>query len=318
MPQPVGSDLHVDQLLTNISVAYRNNNYIADTIFPIVPVQKQSDIIPQYDQSPWYRDEAELRAPGTKSHGGGYTVDVTNTYYCPRFSYRKEIADEHRDNADSPFDLDRDAVEFTTDKLQMKRETTAAATFFTTSVWKWDKVGGTDFTKWSDYGNSTPLNDVTNYKDAVEGIIGIEPNMFVIGKAVWNSVRYHPDLVDLIKYTQRGMITLDLFASMLEFPTIKIGRTIITTTPEGTAEASVAYTRVWGKHGLMIYTPGRPSLMTPAAGYCFVWNRVPGALQWIKRMRDEEREVDIVESNSYFTQKVVSTKAGLFMQNVVS
>lgn len=317
MPQPVGKDLHVDGLLTNISVAYRNNNYIADGIFPLVTVNRQSDIIPAYDQSPWYRDTAKLRAPGTKSQGGGFTVDTTAKYFCDRYSYRYEINDEDRDNTDAPFNLDRDAVDFVTDKIQMRREVAFAGDFFKASVWKTDKTGGTDFTKWDDYANSTPLVDVTAYKDVIEGTIGIEPNQFIMGKGVWNDVRYHPDLVDLIKYTQRGMITQDLFAAMIEFPSIKIGRTIYTTTEEGTAEASVVYTRVWGKSVLMLYTPERPSLLTPAAGYTFVWNRVPGAAQYIKRFRDDEREVDIVEVNSYFDQKAVATKAGLFMGTVV-
>jgi hypothetical protein len=68
----------------------------------------------------------------------------------------------------------------------------------------------------------------------------------------------------------------------------------------------------------MLYVPARPSLMTPAAGYTFVWQRVPSAQQYIKRFRDEEREVDIIEGNSYFDQKKTGAAAGLFMQNVIA
>ena len=70
MPDPTPRDLHVDQLLTQISIAFKNPSYIADQMFPMVPVRKQSDKIPKYDQSFWFRDQAVIRAPGTKSTGG--------------------------------------------------------------------------------------------------------------------------------------------------------------------------------------------------------------------------------------------------------
>ena len=97
-----------------------------------------------------------------------------------------------------------------------------------------------------------------------------------------------------------------------------VGRAIQTTDPEGTAESAVTYTRIWGKNALMLYVPERPSLLNPAAGYTFVWNRIANAVQFMKRMRDEEREVDIIEGNSYFDQKVTVPNAGLFMSAAVA
>ena len=129
---------------------------------------------------------------------------------------------------------------------------------------------------------------------------------------------FHPDLVDTIKYTQRGVLTTDLVASLLEIDRLEIGRAIYTTSVEGTAESSVSYSRIWGKNALLMYIPASPSLMTPAAGYTFVWRRVPNALQFMKRMRDEEREVDIIEGNSYFDQKITAANAGLFLSNAVA
>jgi hypothetical protein len=319
MPQPTPRELHVDTLLTNISIAYRNPAYIADECFPVVPVMKQSDKIPAYNQSFWFRDEAKLRGPGTKGARGGWTVDTSATYFCDRFSYGHEISDDERDNADPVFsNLDGDAAEFVTDKLQMRREVAFATDFFTTSVWGADKTGASDFTRWNDYANSSPLTDLSGYRDVVEGKIGREPNKLVMGKEVWTQLKWHPDIIDTIKYTQRAQMTVELFAALVEFERVLIGKAIYTTAVEGTAESSVTYSRIWGKHALMLYVPDRPSLRTPAAGYTFVWQRVPSAIQYIKRMRDDEREVDIVEANSYFDQKATGTNAGLFMSTAVA
>ena len=125
-------------------------------------------------------------------------------------------------------------------------------------------------------------------------------------------------MIDTIKYTQRGQISTEIAASLFEVSKFLVGRAIQTVTPEGTAEASVVYTRIWGKNALLIFVPDRPSLLTPAAGYTFNWNRVPNANQFMKRMRDEEREVDIIEGNSYFDQKLIVPNAGVFLSGAVA
>ncbi len=315
--QPTPASLHIDKLMTDHSIAYRNKQYIADTIFPVVTVKKQSDRVPKYDQSHWFRDEAKLRTPGAKSQRGGFSVDTTQTYFCDRYSYGFEIADEQRDNQDEPFDLDRDATEFATDKVLMRREVSFATNWFATSKWGTDKVGGTDFTKWSDYAGSQPLVDIATYRDVTESLGIPEPNMGILGKQGWLQVKWHPDLIDTIKYTQKGQLSIEQVATLFELDQLLIGRSIYTTSPEGTAEASVTYTRIWGKNMLLLYTPGRPSLLTPAAGYCYTWARVPGSLQYIKRMRDEEKEIDVLEANSYFTHVQTAKNAGVFLSNVV-
>ncbi len=313
MPNPTAQALHVDGLLTNISIAYQNPAYIADVVSPLVSVNKQSNIVPKYDQSFWFRDSAALRAPGTKSRRGGFKIDTSDTYFCPRFSFGFEIADEVRDNQDDPFNMDRDGTNFVTDKVMMRREVAFAADFFKTTVWGTDKVGVTDFAQWNDYAASSPLVDMEDFKDTMEGLIGREGNCFTMGKQVWSQLKWHPDIIDTIKHTQRAQMTLELFGGLVEIPKILIGRAIRVSSAEGVAEASATYVRIFGKNALLTYRPETASLMQPSAMYTFVWNRVANALQYIKRMRDEESEIDIIESNSYFDQKLTAKNAGVFV-----
>ena len=55
MPQPTQNQVHVDAILTNISVAYmqKQENFIANKVFPIVPVDKQSDKYFSYTKNDW-------------------------------------------------------------------------------------------------------------------------------------------------------------------------------------------------------------------------------------------------------------------------
>lgn len=320
MAEPTSTDLHVNQLLTNVSIGYSNSMYIAGEMFPDVSVLKQTGIIPQYPQSAWFRDTAELRAPGTRSRRGGFTVDNTMTYHCNRYSYGFEIPDEYRDNTDAPYDMDRDGARFATDKVMLRREMDFASNIFTTSVWSTQKSGaasGGDFVYWSDYGSSTPLRDITEYLDDVEALTAVMPNSSVMGKQVWSQLKWHPDVIDTIKHTQRAQMTTEIFGALIEIPRFRVGRGIYTATVEGTAEASVTYSRIWGKSALFLYVPDSPALFTPSAGYTVVWNRVPNAGRYIKQMREEPEEIDVIEANSYFTHKVTSAKSGAFLATAV-
>jgi hypothetical protein len=319
MPLPTNDQIRHDVLLTNISVAYSNNAYVADQVFPLVPVQQQAGIVPKYNQSYWFRDSAQLRAPGEASRRGGFKIDKTDKYYCPRYSWGFELPDEVRDTAsvDGAFNLDSDATRFVTEKGYLRREVAFATDFFKAGVWN-DKTGGTDFAQWSDYATSSPLIDLAGISDDMEASIGREPNTMVVGKQVWVQLKWHPDAIDSIKYTQRGVMTTDIFGSMIDIPRILIGRAIRVSSAEGVAEASATYVRIFGKGVLVAWVPAGPSLLAPAAGYTFVWNRVANALQYIKRMRNEEKEVDVIEMNTYFDQKQTARGAGTFIATAVA
>ena len=74
MARPTPNDVHIDSALSNISIAYRNEAYIADKVFPIVPVQKQSDYYFVFGKSMWYQDNVAVRAPGTRAARADYSV----------------------------------------------------------------------------------------------------------------------------------------------------------------------------------------------------------------------------------------------------
>jgi hypothetical protein len=321
MPQPVTSDLHIDVLLTMLSIAYMNepDAFIADDAFPIVPVNKQSNKIAKYDKEYWFRSEATLRAPGQEPKGGGYTVNTSDTYFCDNYAFKDDIPDELRENYDQPFDPDNDSVLLVTEKMKLIRETKFATDFFTTGIWtptgSDTNFASTATTQWSDYANSDPIGDVETGREAIYAGTGKDPNKLLIGRAVWAKLKHHPDLIERIKYTQKAILTVDLVASLLEIPRLMIGKAIYNSTDEGAATQT--YTYVFGKHALLFYTPDSPGLRVPSAGYTFHWSKF-GGISYIRRLRDEKGQYDRIEGHTFFDQKYLSQDLGYFMQNVVA
>ena len=103
MPNPTRSDVHVNQPLTQVSIAYLQNEtkFIAAQCFPSLSVPKQSDLYFQYSQADFMRAEAAIRAPGTESKGAGYDL-TTASYSAAVFALHKDVADQIRQNADAP------------------------------------------------------------------------------------------------------------------------------------------------------------------------------------------------------------------------
>lgn len=316
MPQPTSSQVHVDAILTNISVAYMQmqENFIASRVFPIVPVSKQSDKFFTYTKNDWFRDEAQRRADATESAGGGYGLS-TDSYQCDVFAFHKDIGDQTRANADAPIQVDREAAEFVTGRLMLKMETQFVSSFFTTGVW------GTDDTPtnlWSDYTNSDPLNDVEEGKAEILSTTGYEPNTLVLGYEVFRQLKNHPDLVDRIKYTSAQTLTAELMASLFDIPRVMVAKAVKATNNEGGTQA---YDFTHGKNALLTYSAPSAGLLQPSGGYVMSWTGVSqglGATIGTSRIRMEQFKADRIEAEISFDMKVIGADLGYFFSNCVA
>lgn len=320
MPEPVGSDLHVDALMSNLLLAYMNmpSAWIADLIFPEVPVAKQSDLIAEIRKSDFFRDVAELRAPGTRVRASGFGTKKDKTYFCKNYAAAITIDDETRDNQDDPFDVDDIASRLLADRLKLKREKLFGSTFFKTGVWDNEEDFSTaSYTQWSEYATSNPPEDIERNALAIESTTGKIARDLTIGRAVWSKLKFNPILMEKIKYTQTAVLTVDLVASLLELDRILVGRAIEVTSGEGASTDEFAF--LFGKHALLSHSPDRPSLLVPMAGATFVWNRPnrPGKA-YMRRLRLDQEQADKMEGHHYQDQQILGADLGAFFKDVVA
>jgi len=326
MPSPNQSDLHVNAPLTNVSIAYMQSSdaYIADKVFPKVPVKKQSDLYWKYSKSDWRRTDVERRAPSTESKGVGWNMD-TDQYFAHVYAVHKDVDDQLRANADSNFNLDRDATEFITNQLLLKRDLDWNASYFTQGVWDRDLTGGTDFTQWSDAG-SDPIGDVAEWILEFRRQTGFAPNKMILGAEVTKALKQHPDIIDRIKYTQKGIVTEDLIATLFNVEQLFTSYASVAEGPQiddaKLQDEAATYDFITNtKSVLLAYAPSAPSLMTPSAGYTFTWNGYLGGNSEgikIKRFRMEYIASDRVEAEMTYDMKVVSKDLGTFAHNAVA
>lgn len=333
MPLPTPSDVHVNTPLTNMSIAYLQdqNAFVADKVFPIISVAKQGDRYFEFDRGDFNRNEAAVRAPATESVGGGYKLKNSSTYFADVYAYHHDIDDQTLANADSVLNLDRAAMELVMHKLLIKRESVWATNYFASSKWTNDYTGvssgsGTNtFVQW-DQAASTPIEDVRNAKTTVAQSTGFDPNKLTLGRQVYDALVDHADVVDRIKYGQTAgspaMASANTLAQLFEVEQVLVAKAIQNSGNESnTFEGNNSHAFIAGKHAMLTYSPPSPGTMVPSAGYIFAWTGLMGAGaagQRIKRFPMMELESTRVEGQMAFDCKLIAADLGYFFGSAVA
>lgn len=314
MPNPTPGAVHVDSLLTDISVAFvqSSTKYIADRVFPAVSVQKRSDRYATYDRADFLRDEVQRRNAGAPAVRIGYRTG-SDTYVADEWAAAHAIDDQVRANADAPFMPEEDAVRFLTQKMLIRRDVDFVTNYMGTGIWGVDSSGGSDFTQWSNAA-STPIEDIHDACFDVEAATGFLPNKLVVGRQVWYDLKNHPDIVDRVKYTSGAPIDTQIVARLFGLDEILVAGAVQNTRGEGLTHSG---SHIVGDDALLVYSPPSPGLLQPAAGYTFVWSGLLGSNmgQVVERYRDEDHLSDIVRIRGAWAQKVVSSALGVFFNN---
>ncbi len=261
--------------LQNVSIQFRNTEYIGDRVFPILDGADPKAKITIYQKADWFRDEAEIRAAGTRAKRGGFKLDDVS-FATKEYAFAKEVTDEDRRFAKSkmapPLQPDQDAIEFATDKVDLKKEIRIAAMIIG-GTWADGNVGGEDTEGlWSPAGNTnTFLADMTKARKSIKAKTGKRPNVLVLDEATYLALKECEAIAEKIKYTQRDVLTKELLAALLELDEVVVGSAIKNTSKETKAGTEFTGVNIWepnaGKGmGFLCHRPAKIGLKTPIAG----------------------------------------------------
>jgi len=303
---PSKGDVHTNSVLSGVSVMYKNDSYIADQVLPVVPVKKESDLYYTYTRN--WRLPVALRAAGAEAAEVEWNVG-SDTYSCIEYALKDLLPDRVRNNADKPLSMDADTTENLTDLIQLGREKRVADVVFTSgNHGSTSALSGTN--QWDDYAGSDPIGDVRTAMNTVHAASGKLPNTMVMGREVFIKLLDHPDVLERIKYTQKGKITSQILASLFEVDKILVGNALY---DSSTVDASESLGYIWGKNVALIYAQQSPGLKKVSYGYQFQSRGFR-----TKKWREEGRDGDFFESGEIRDEKIVATSCGYLYTTVVS
>jgi hypothetical protein len=140
------------------------------------------------------------------------------------------------------------------------------------------------------------------------------PNTLVLGANVHAALRSNPDIVDRVKYTQRGIATLDVLAALFEVDRVKVARAVFNAAAEG---ADDDFEFIADDNGMWLgYIEPTPRLNAPTAVARFGWTGLlPGTNPFggvIVRGRDGRARSDWIQDSNAFDYKQVSVDLGMY------
>jgi hypothetical protein len=332
--QPTPGDVHVNRLLSNFLHAYASEpgDFVADRVAPSIPVKHKSDYYSQYTKGDWFRLEVKReRGLGEEADSGGWTVDNSNTYVAKVFAFKAFIDDQTRDNEEDPIKTEQAATRYVAEQLRLKKEVDWFAAFFAGSLWTGGSGGATDqagvsagpganqFLQWND-ANSNPIEDVTAQMVAIKEKTGKMPTHLILTARVWfTGWKNHPDVLDRVKYTQRGVVTTELVASLLGLKEVVVASAIQNTAARGVA---TAMSFLGAKAALLVYVNENPTVIgTPTSMSCFSWTGQSGNSPMgtrVKKYRNEDKSSDVVEGSMAYALKLIGPDLGCFFATAVA
>lgn len=274
MPQPDMRSTIVAGPLQNVSIQYKNKSYIADKVFPILNDVAPKAKIARYLKGAWFRDEAAIRGPGTKAARGGYPTDYL-TINTVEYAFAKEVTDEDRKYAKvagaPPLKPDQDAIEFCSDKIDLKKERRVAAEILA-GTWSGVTAGEDAAGLWAPNDNTnTFVLDMLERSEYIRSQTGFKPNVLVMDAGTYNKLKMNDALLERIKYTQRGVLSSDLIAAMFDLDQVLIGEAIYSTAKENKAGTDFTAQNIWEKNAgkgsaFLFYRAPSIGLKVPTAG----------------------------------------------------
>lgn len=306
---PTRKDVHVDPVLTNISVAYQPQMYLAARIMPEVTVQKKSGIYFRYDRSK-FRQEDDNRAPGTEANTVQY--GLTQDTYGPvtEHSLQDDVPDELADEYPTQFDAYQDAAEHLKERLLVNREKALADYMANTAnITQNETLSGSS--QFSDYANSDPFAKVETARNTVRSSIMRLPNTLIVGYEVHQKLIHHPDLIERVKYSQKAVLTVELLKSLFNIDNYWVADQQYISSKEGQSETVAD---IWGKHMWVGYIDPAPRRKSITFGWHFVYDKGTKTDRWY----EIKKKTTFIRTELHYVREVVAASAMFLYKNAVA
>lgn len=274
---------HVDKHLTNISVNFKPTDFrmIADALLPRIPVEMLSDKYLIYNKADNFTVPRTYRGPRSKSNEVAFGSSDA-TYSCDEYGLRDFITDRENKNADAPMKKLEDAAESVTGLMLLDREIRAASVLGSTAILTQNTtLAGVN--QWSDYANSDPFANIETAKAACF----LPANTIMMAQNAFNKLKHHPDLLERVKYSERGVLTVDMLAALFEVDQVVIANAKYNSAADG---LTASYGYVWSNDVIVAHVKSSPTLKSASLGYTVMATLEGGTDGFrARRYRDEAR-----------------------------
>lgn len=304
---PVGGDAHYDVPLSNFASAgfdITDDAFIADRVFPVVNVGKQSDRYYTLQKHDFHRKRVTLRAPRTAANRVTFTVS-SDSYFADNYALAAENALEDLANADVAVNLRQNSIRLIQRLLRLDQEVRVASLMTTpANVGSSVLLAGAD--SWFSTSSADIIGQVMSAHAFIRSQTGLLPNTAIVDYDSFQAARRNSRAWDQYKYTTgESFLSAEQLRQMWQVDNIMVGRAIVNNSAGGWDS-----TNVWGNNCILAHVSPATGLQSMTAGARFRWQ--PGTfpanfgVMTDVENRAGQKKVEIVEGGMYQDEKIIA------------
>lgn len=309
----VVSSATANPVMTGVAQKYivDARNFAAKRLFPVFRSGEQSAKYYVLNEENLLNIPRNIqRAPGTNWSRALMKVS-DDSYSTIQYGHEEPVDDRERRKYATYFDADAAATRRATNvviinaEIRVKTKATDAAVPTSTPATKWNAAG------------SDPIADVDTAKTNIVKNCGMEANILVTNRDVFNVLKEHTKVLDKIKYSERGIITQDILAAVFGVEEFVVAGALENTAQEGQA---ITPNFIWGDIVILAHRESAQDLMLPNFGRTFAWvgGEVGAEGVAVQSYREDPISSDVHRVFEDVDEKLVGAKAGYHISDVLT
>lgn len=243
--------VHVDSLMSQMSVRFANSDFIGDMLAPPVSVDKESNIFAFYDERDNLSFPSNIVGPNGDLAEVNQAIDKsTHTYACVGRGLREFITPRTMANADVPLDPMVDALLLVMEGNAWNREKDAATFYQASANYSAANITAVDAgAEWDSAGGGNPVKQIQNAVINCFRQRGATRRLGACSIGTMTALSRHPAIRDIFKYTKEGFATRQQIASYFGLDDLFVSEAWEDTANKG---QTAAYSRIWSDSFIVV------------------------------------------------------------------
>lgn len=286
----------VDPVLTNIAQGYQQAELVGTKLFPLVIVTKEAGKYVIFGKEAFRLYDS---ARAIRSDAKRINVDVDEgDYILTEHTLEGLVDDREIEEAAEVIDPEKHLTMTLEGALQTRLEVNIATIATTAGNYSGsNKITKSGNSRWSET-TATIIADIEAGKEAIRAKIGRYPNTALMGASVYSMVKEHDDFLGRIKYAQKGIVTPELIAEIINVPNVHVGTAV--------KASGNTFSDIWGRFFVLAWVPPAPAKNVPAFGYTFQKKGQPRVYKY----REERAESEVIHVSDIFQPNQTGADAG--------
>lgn len=305
---------NISTLMGNMSVMYANEDYIGDSLLPVIPCDNLAGEYPVFAK----RDRLAYPDDLIKNRSEAPEIDESvsyASYSCEPRGLQRALEQKAIANSASVFDWMTNLVEQVAEARAFLREKRQMTVLTTSANYGSNTAAIAAGDRWDTATGGNPVKDVTTAKDAVWRGRGASRLVGFCSLAVYRALVTNQSILDTLKYTKGGVATKDQLKMLFELDDLFVSQAWEDTANEG---QTASYARMMtAKSFGVVRVAASPARENVSFGYTMLFQNKVNTFTWFEEHEGTQGTWKHKQATDEIV-KVVASDAGYLLTTVIS